>query len=83
MAQLEELSYLDKFQGLGDSLDSSENQWIDFISHPIAENCVPEPWCTGSDISTTNLTAKALKKLTVLKVVRPDRLLSGVQHFVR
>ena len=48
----------------------------------MAENCVPEPWLTGNDISITNQTARALKKLMVIKILRPDRLIYSISQFV-
>jgi dynein heavy chain 1 len=51
------------------------------LDHPSAEHHVPEPWFSGSDISTTNSTARALKKLLIVKALRPDRLIYSISHF--
>jgi hypothetical protein len=48
------------------------------FDHPLAETVVPEPWMNGDDVSVTNQTARLLKKLIVIKILRPDRLLSAV-----
>ena len=37
---------------------------------------------TGNDISVTNEVARALKKLIVIRVLRPDRLLVAANQFV-
>jgi len=47
------------------------------FDHPLAESIVPEPWMKGDDISVTNQVARILKKLIVIKILRPDRLLAA------
>jgi dynein heavy chain 1 len=81
LVALEELSITPHFNGLVDSLSESEAQWHAFLEHPSAEHHVPEPWFNGSDLSTTNSTARALKKLLVVKALRPDRLIYSISHF--
>ena len=44
----------------------------------MAETCTPEPWLGGNDLATTNGTARALKKLMIIKVLRPDRLIYSI-----
>jgi dynein heavy chain 1, cytosolic len=51
------------------------------FDHPQAEDVVPEPWMDGDDPSVTNMTARILKKLIVIKILRPDRLLASVNQF--
>ena len=63
-------------------MESNEGQWIAFLEHPQAESTVPEPWLTGDDISTTNEAARQIKKLTIIKILRPDRLVSAMEQFV-
>lgn len=41
---------------------------------------MPEPWNSGDDISVTNENARQLKKLMIIKVLRPDRMLTGVNQ---
>jgi hypothetical protein len=43
-----------------------------------AESAVPEPWMKNGDITETNATARILKKMIVIKVLRPDRLLVAI-----
>jgi hypothetical protein len=43
---------------------------------------VPEPWLNGDDIAMTNENARILKKLMITKILRPDRMLSGVKVFL-
>jgi hypothetical protein len=63
-------------------MESSEERWITFLDHPQAENVVPEPWMSGNDISLTNEAARILKKLIIIKILRPDRLVTAVEQFV-
>ena len=37
---------------------------------------------SGDDISLTNETARILKKLIIIKILRPDRLVTAVEQFV-
>jgi hypothetical protein len=71
------------FNGLIDSMQNNDAQWISFLDSAMGENFVPEPWCTGNDISTTNAIARTLKKLLIVKVLRPDRLIYSVSQFVQ
>lgn len=68
-------------KGLIESMESSLDRWVAFLEHPQAENVVPEPWNSGDDISVTNEPARMLKKLTIVKILRPDRLLSAMEQF--
>ena len=63
-------------------MESSEERWVTFLDHPQAENAVPEPWMSGNDISMTNEAARILKKLIIIKILRPDRLVTAVEQFV-
>lgn len=75
---IEELSYTQNFNNLVESLQNDEEKWVTFLDHPKAETCVPEPWFGGSDVSTTNPVARLLKKLMIVKVLRPDRLIFSI-----
>lgn len=63
-------------------MESNEDRWVDFLESPQAETCVPEPWMTGDDISVTNESARILKKLIIIKILRPDRLVASCEQFV-
>jgi hypothetical protein len=79
---LEELTFLKHFPNFADHLQDSEDRWISMFDHPLAETVVPEPWMNGDDVSVTNQTARLLKKLIVIKILRPDRLLAAVNQFL-
>lgn len=51
------------------------------MDHPQAENAVPEPWRTGDDLSVTNESARFLKRLIILKIMRPDRIVLAAEQF--
>ena len=63
-------------------MEDEEGKWMSLLEHPQAENAVPEPWLAGDDISVTNEHARVLKKLMIIKVLRPDRMLAGVKIFL-
>jgi len=52
------------------------------FDHPLAESMVPEPWRENDDASVTNPIARVLKKLIVIKILRPDRLLSATNSIL-
>lgn len=52
------------------------------VEHLHAETAVPEPWMKNGDISETNKVARILKKMIVIKVLRPDRLLIAVNQLL-
>jgi hypothetical protein len=51
------------------------------LDHPQPELAVPEPWMTGDDPSVLNETARVLKRLVIIKILRRDRLTYAVQQF--
>lgn len=75
---LEELTFTPHFNNLGSHLQENENSWIRMFDHALAEEQLPEPWMSGDDISTTNQVARILKKMIIIKILRPDRLLASV-----
>lgn len=79
---LEELTFTPHFTGLADHMQDSEDRWIAMFDHPLAETVVPEPWMKGDDVSMTNKVAQTLKKLIVIKILRPDRLLAAVDQLL-
>ena len=70
------------FNNLIEDMENDEAKWLNFFDHAQAETCVPEPWNSGDDISVTNENARQLKKLMIIKIMRPDRMLSGVSQFL-
>jgi hypothetical protein len=48
----------------------------------LAEQELPEPWMNGTDIATTNEVARAIKKLILVRILRPDRLFAASNQFV-
>jgi dynein heavy chain 1, cytosolic len=79
--KLEELSINKSFKTLPQSLEQNQGAWLQFLDHPNAESCVPEipnPELGSKDGDTI----KEMKKLTVLKILRPDRFIAAVKMFV-
>ncbi|KZT06248.1 dynein heavy chain [Laetiporus sulphureus 93-53] len=54
-----------------------EEQWIPFLESPNPEQCVPSPW----DPSTPAV--EAIRRMLIIKCLRPDRLLQTTAAFVR
>jgi dynein heavy chain 1 len=79
---LEELSASINFQGLSDHLQQEKDSWIAMVEHQYAETVVPEPWMRADDCSMTNNVARILKKMIIIKVLRPDRLLVAVNQLL-
>lgn len=52
------------------------------FDHPLAESIVPEPWMKGDDTALTNKVARILKKIIIIKIIRPDRLLAIITSFL-
>jgi dynein heavy chain 1 len=70
------------FKGLADDLRHNEEKWVNMFENSVAETMVPEPWFQEGDISTRNEVARILKKMMIIKVVRPDRFLASAAMFV-
>ena len=81
LASLEEISHGPHVQGLIQSMESSEDRWLQLLEHPQPETIMPEPWMSGDDPSVTNESARMLKKMVLLKILRPDRIGNAVQQF--
>jgi len=75
---LEELTHTPHFKGLSEHIQDCEKEWIDMYDNALAESIVPEPWMQDGDSAMTNQVARNLKKLIVIKILRPDRLMSAV-----
>ncbi len=56
-----------------------EEKWVQFMEHPNAETCIPD--LMGSDGSERD-TIKDLKRLIILKILRPDRFIAAARGFV-
>jgi len=78
LAHIEDIANTPHFTGLLESLESSEDRWLQLLDHPQPESVVPEPWMAGNDPSVTNETCRILKKLTIIKIFRKDRLGSSL-----
>jgi len=52
------------------------------VDLPNAETAVPEPWLKGDDETLANPVARILKKMIIVKVLRPDRLLVAVNDLL-
>ena len=77
------MTYTPHFSGLLESLDQDADRWLQCYNEALAEDHVLEPWMTGSDLSVTNPIARSLKKLLIIKIIRPDRLGASIRQFVR
>ena len=55
-------------------MEADEGRWLQMYESAQPEMSVPEPWVQGDDVSTINETARLLKKLIIIKILRPDRL---------
>jgi dynein heavy chain 1 len=75
---LEELTFTPHFKGLTEHIQDCEKEWIDMFDNALAESVVPEPWMQDGDSSVSNPVARNLKKLIMIKILRPDRLMSAV-----
>jgi len=73
-AMIEELDNSGAFNNLVSSMSDDPEPWIRFMEHLTPENHLVEPWHNGSDSSVTNEMARSLKAMTVIKILRPDRL---------
>mmetsp|Transcript_22405 Transcript_22405/g.16882 ORF Transcript_22405/g.16882 Transcript_22405/m.16882 type:complete len:300 (+) Transcript_22405:233-1132(+) len=60
-------------------IEGNEYRWTQFMQHPMAEQAVPE-LPAGEEME--NEIIKALKKLIILKIFRPDRLVKQSKEFI-
>lgn len=81
MAQLEDVANTKHLNNLISSMEQDEVRWLQMYESSQPEQIIPEPWMTGDDSSTVSETARALKKLTIIKILRPDRLQIAVEQF--
>ena len=73
LAQLEDLGNGPHLNGLIDSMESNEARWLQVLDHEQPASILPEPWMAGEDSSVVNEAARLLKKLLVIRILRPDR----------
>lgn len=85
VAQMEEIAESIHFKGLKDDLENrtSEDKWIKFMDDQGMTHLMPEPWRVDEDCSVTNEVARQLKKMIMLKILRPDRLLAVSRMFLQ
>ena len=81
-AILEELAESQHFSNLIEHMENEEARWMAFLDNPQAETDVPEPWLALADGASMNEKAKALKKLIIVKALRPDRMVAAVKKFL-
>lgn len=79
--QLEELCGTKTFTNLHDSLHQNQEKWAHMIDHPNAESVVPEIGSPDPHRPDNDIT-KEMKKLAVLRIIRPDRFIALVRMFV-
>lgn len=81
---VEELNDKDIFKGLVDHMNGNKSDWVAFFKDNYPENKIPECW--NREVSYKDPEdepiAKALKRLIVLKTLRPDRFTHGAQEYV-
>jgi len=78
LAQLEDITATKHFRSLIEHMEGNEDRWIMFMKHPAAETVAPEFYETDD----TNDKARDLKKLILLKIMRPDRFNTASQLFL-
>lgn len=77
---LDELALSKLFSNLSEVFRDNEDTWSNVMDHPNAECVVPD--ITNQDGKPESDIVKELKKLTVLRILRPDRFIAGVKNFV-
>ncbi|KAJ3385444.1 hypothetical protein HDU84_002244 [Entophlyctis sp. JEL0112] len=68
------LSTLQAFKGVLNHISSNSGQWKTFLVDKSAELAVPECWASSKSLSPV---VKALRKLIVIKLFCPDRLVAA------
>ena len=76
---LEELSSNKQFIQLIEHVEMSEDKWVYMMDSPNAENYIPEKM--GFEGHESDIT-KDIKKLILLKILRPDRFIAAAKIFV-
>lgn len=76
---LEDLSSNKQFSLIIEHIEMNEDKWVNFLDHPTAETQIPEQM--GSVGNESDIT-KDVKKLILLKILRPDRFIAAAKIFV-
>ena len=74
---MEEMANNPNFNSLTDDMLNNEEKWVHMLNSSQAEQEMPEPWMNGSDITATSEAARAIKKLILIRILRPDRLFAA------
>lgn len=78
---LRELMRHKMFSKIAQGIESQKHEYIAFLEHPTCENSVPEvPHHEMGAIESAN--GKELKRMAVIKALRPDRFIMAVKNFV-
>jgi dynein heavy chain 1 len=80
--QLVSLTFLPAFSGLSSSLMSSANQsdWISVMKSEEPEKSMPSDWMSSNDAQSP--VRRALLRIMLLRVLRPDRTMSALEDYV-
>lgn len=80
LSLLEDLLESKYFKDIVDHIEGNEERWVSFYNENKAENFVPEPWL--QDGSPMSEAIKQIKKLIMVKIIRPDRFGSQCKNFI-
>jgi dynein heavy chain 1, cytosolic len=69
------------FSQLPKAIDTNKHDWKCFMDHSNAENCVPDIPCHDHGHKEGEI-EKELKKMALVKILRPDRFIMAVKNFV-
>ena len=78
---LKDLFRTKTFSKLPQALETQRHEWSSFMDHSNAENCVPEIPSSDPGLKDSSF-AQDLKKMTLVKILRPDRFIMAVKNFV-
>jgi len=78
---LKDLFRTKTFSKLPQALETQRHEWSSFMDHSNAENCVPEIPSSDPGLKDSSF-AQDLKRMTLVKILRPDRFIMAVKNFV-
>ena len=78
---LKDLFRTKTFSKLPQALETQRHEWSSFMDHSNAENCVPEIPSNDPGLKDSSF-AQDLKRMTLVKILRPDRFIMAVKNFV-
>lgn len=81
LAYLQYLNSQQEYAYLVDHMENNEGRWLEFMSDPKAENNVPE-LPGDEDLSKNDSLVLSLRRLVLIKVLRPDRFGSAIKEFI-